>query len=87
MEQTNLQVVSKYPMIEMEEAFQIVVRESQLINKAHTKIITVDLNKLKPGQTLAEKIISTVNIPEDIASTMDGYAVKHEDLLEITDND
>ena len=42
---------------------------------------------MKPGYTLAETVFSTVNIPEDNASTMDGYAVKHDEILEITNKD
>ena len=67
----NVTRESKFPMIDMSEAFAII--ETQFIN-IHKNIIEIDILKAE-DYIASEKVMSPLNIPLSPTSMMDGYAV------------
>ena len=63
---------SPYPMIDMEDAYEIIDKEASAFIK-RTMIVNLEESF---SYVLAEDVTSTVNIPPFRASIMDGYAFK-----------
>src|SRR5690349_5004822 len=62
---------SKYPMIDMESAFEIMKSKLNTFQKETISIDTLKSNNYVP----AEDIYSNINIPSKLTSMMDGYAI------------
>ena len=55
-----------------------------IINESINKIISLEIVAIRDSlnRILASDIISKINVPSDINSAMDGYAIKYNDLVE-----
>jgi gephyrin len=64
---------SKYPMIDMEKAFDLLIDHCQQFKPT---TISLAIDKCL-GHSLSEDIFAVDDMPPFRASVMDGYAIKH----------
>jgi molybdenum cofactor synthesis domain-containing protein len=69
-------LMSKYPMIEMDDAFNLIKTR---LNNFQKEIITIDTLKAN-NYISAEDIHSCINIPNNPTSMMDGYVVDYNNI-------
>jgi len=73
----NERMQSIYQMVEMADAFEIVVRECH--KRALKNTVIKSIENISKGDILVSNIMAKDNLPPFRASVMDGYAVKYID--------
>ena len=76
----NTDLKSKYPMIEMTDAWSIVKQQTSLLVSDHLLasadyILSKSLDSITTGDVLAEEVTAADDLPPFRASVMDGYAI------------
>jgi molybdenum cofactor synthesis domain-containing protein len=69
-------LISKYPMIEMDEAFRLIKTRLENMPKTTLSIDTLNANNF----ITAEDVHAPVNIPSRYTSVMDGYAMDYKSI-------